>query len=105
MIIYLYKGEIKMKATPKIINRIISFICIGVFAVGIISLGVGTFFGIKLYKENQELTNIRDNLIDNNNKQSQYDVYKFDEYYSVYVEDGYALYDDTDNDPLIFFTK
>ena len=94
-----------MKAKPKFINRIISFICIGIFIAGVISVGVGTILGVRLYKENQELESLRENLIENIDKQSQYDVFNFDDYYSVYVEDGYALYDDTEEDPLIYFRK
>ncbi len=94
-----------MKAKPKVINRIFSFICLGVFFVSIIIMGFGIYHVTKLYHENQNLSSIKENLQTQTQYQNQYEAYHFDEYYSVYVEDGYALYNDGENEPLIYFTK
>lgn len=94
-----------MKVKPKFVNRTISIICLAVFVVGLVLLGYGSYKIISLYNQNQKLTSIRDNLQTTQKVQNQYEQLHYDEYYSVYVEDGYALYDDKENEPLIFFTK
>ena len=48
---------------------------------------------------------IKENLENGANKQDVFEEFHFDEYYSVFVEDGYALYDDKENETTIFFTK
>lgn len=94
-----------MKVKPKFVNRTISIICLAIFVVGLVLLGYGSYKIISLYSQNKKLTSIRDNLQTTQNVQNQYEQLHYDEYYSVYVEDGYALYDDKENEPLIFFTK
>lgn len=97
--------KMKKKVHSKAFNRTVSLICLAVFLAGLVFVGFGAYSLISLYCEQQELIRIKENLNEESQKQNQYAELKFDEYYSVYVEDGYALYNDTENDPLIFFTK
>lgn len=94
-----------MKTRPKIFNRVISFLYLGLFLVGIACVGIATYFIVVLYNENQYLSEIKNNLLTQTEKYETFEELHYDDYYSVYVEDGYALYDDTENDPLIYFTK
>jgi hypothetical protein len=94
-----------MKVHSKIINRAISFIYLGFFVLGIACVALGTVQVINLYMENQRLLEIKENLENGANKQDVFEEFHFDEYYSVFVEDGYALYDDKENETTIFFTK
>ena len=93
----------KKKVHSKAFNRTVSLICLAVFLVGLGFVGFGAYSLISLYCEQQELIRIKENLNEESQKQNQYAELKFDEYYSVYVEDGYALYNDTENDD--FFHK
>lgn len=95
----------KAKVHSKAFNRTVSIACLVVFLIGLGFVGFGAYHLISLYRKQQELIGIKDNLNEESQKQNKYEELKFDEYYSVYVEDGYALYNDTENDPLIFFTK
>ena len=94
-----------MKARSKFINRTISFIYLGLFVLGIACVALGTVQVVNLYKENQRLLEIKENLENGITKQDTFEEFHFDEYYSVFVEDGYALYDDKENETTIFFTK
>ena len=94
-----------MKTRSKITNRIISVLCLGVFACSLVALGFGTYNVISLYVENQNLLSIKESLENNLNTQNQFDELHYDSYYSVYVEGDYAIFDDTEDVPLIYFTK
>ena len=75
-----------MKVRSKIINRTISFIYLGFFVLGIACVALGTVQVINLYKENQRLLEIKENLENGANKQDIFEEFHFDEYYSVFVE-------------------
>lgn len=94
-----------MKVHSKLFNRTVSLIYLGAFVLGILCVAFGTYQVVSLYKENQRLLEIKENLEEGINKQNTFEEFHFDEYYSVYVEDGYALYDDKENETTIFFTK
>lgn len=94
-----------MKPRSKIVNRVISIVCLGIFACSLVVLGFGAHHVISLYVENQNLISIKENLENNLTIQNQFEELHYDAYYSVYVEGDYALFDDTEDVPLIYFTK
>ena len=94
-----------MKVRSKLTNRAISILCLSVFVLGIALVGVSTYVVYSLYKENQRLEEIKNNISGNVEAQLGFEELHFDDYYSVYVDDGYQLIDDTNEDSLISFTK
>ena len=68
-----------MKVHSKIINRTVSFIYLGFFVLGIACVALGTVQVINLYKENQRLLEIKENLENGANKQDVFEEFHFDE--------------------------
>ena len=92
-----------MKVKSKLFNRTFSIICLFFFVGGLAAIGASTYFVVNLYHENQRLNEVKQNLIDHSTTNKEHDELHFDDYYSVYVENGYAIYDSDGS--LIFFTN
>ena len=89
------------KVKSKFFNRTISVIYLLLFVVGIAVVGFSTYVVVSLYHENLRLQEVKDDLINNSHNNSEFEELHFDDYYSVYVENGYAIYDK--DGTLIFF--
>lgn len=94
-----------MKVKSKITNRTISVLSLFLFVIGIALVGVSTYVIVTLYNQKEYLETIKNNIQGNVAIQDKYSEFHFDEYYSVYVEDGYALIGANGEDLLINFTK
>ena len=92
-----------MKVKSKFFNRTLSIVYLLLFVVGIAAVGFSTYVVVSLYHENQRLEQIKNDLINNSQTNNQFEELHFDEFYSVYVENGYAIYDK--DGTLIFFTE
>lgn len=90
-----------MLNAAKVKNRILSVIAIVVFAVGLVLI---TMVSAKLISESieqQNLLDIRDQLLEEKEKQDNFT--KDEDYYSVYVKDNYSIYDEKET--IFVFTK
>lgn len=90
-----------MLNAAKVKNRILSVIAIVVFAVGLVLI---TMVSAKLISESieqQHLLDIRDQLLEEKEKQDNFT--KDEDYYSVYVKDNYSIYDEKET--IFVFTK
>ena len=90
-----------MLNAAKVKNRILSVIAIVVFAVGLVLI---TMVSAKLISESieqQHLLDIRDQLLEEKEKQDNFT--KDEDYYSVYVKDNYSNYDEKET--IFVFTK
>lgn len=94
-----------MKVRSKLTNRLISFGYILIFIISLVVLGIGTSYLISLYKENKVLENIKNNLENSSSKNSKYEELHLDEYYNVFVSDGYSLSGDNNSSSIYYFTK
>lgn len=80
-----------MANSAKIKNRIISIICLFVFAAGISLLTLVSVNLISEYREKQALLDKRDELLEE--KEYQDNLPDDEDYYTVYVKDNYSIYD------------
>jgi hypothetical protein len=94
-----------MKVHSKLFNRTISLLYLCAFVIGIFCVGASTYVIVNLYNENQRLEQIKQNLEDGLNNQDVFEEFHFDDYYSVYVDGDYAIYDDKETTTTIYFTK
>ncbi len=93
------------KIRSKAENRTISIIAIIIFVISIVLVIASVIWIMNLYKENDRLNHIKDNLVRQIENQSDYKELHEDQYYTVYVEDDYAVFNDTQGDPLIVYSK
>ena len=94
-----------MKIRTKEFNRAMSFVYLGLIVIALAITAFLVVNYISTYKRNQELIHIRDQLIEDMNNQRAYTELHLDEYYSIIVEDKYALFSKQDGEPLIVFSK
>lgn len=94
-----------MKIHSKLFNRTVSIIYICIFVFGLGCVGFSIYMISNLYNENLHLQQIKENLENGINKQDIFEELHFDDYYSVYVDGDYAVYDDKDSHNKIYFTK
>ena len=94
-----------MKVHSKIFNRTVSILYLCAFVFGIACVGASTYLVFNLYKEYIRLGQIKENLENGLSKQDVFEEFHFDDYYSVYVDGDYAIYDGKDNNTTIYFTK
>ena len=94
-----------MKVHSKFFNRTVSILYLCIFFFGLASVGFSTYVVVNLYNENIRLQQIKENLENGLNKQDVFEELHFDDYYSVYVDGDYAIYDDKDSNTKIYFTK
>ena len=90
-----------MSNAAKIKNRMLSVICIIIFAIGIALLTIVSAKLITDSIEQQNLLNIRDQLLEE--KEQQNNITDDEDYYTVYVKDNYSIYDEKET--IFVFTK
>lgn len=90
-----------MAGLAKVKNRMVSVICVLIFAVGIVLLTLLSVKMISVFKEHQALVEERNELLEE--KEHQDNLPNDEDYYTVYVKDNYSIYDTEDT--IFVFSK
>ncbi|MDD6302888.1 MAG: hypothetical protein PUA56_06295 [Bacillales bacterium] len=87
----------------KVKNRIVSVLCVFVFTVGLLLVGVVSVKIAESIKLRNELIAIRNSLIAERDWQEANSNYGDDDYISVFVKQNYSIYDSEDT--IFIFVK